>query len=639
MTIKDIAGLAGVSVSTVSKIMNNKDSHINAKTRERVLAIIKEYDYKPYAGMKSDTNSFLIGVIFPEDAGDFSQENAQMFEGFLDAAGSRGYSILPMRSGPNPEDERKCLSQLISKGVCAILWYPRAGSDAPSAGQEEMLREIRNKSIPHVVLNSAFPASAISPAYARMGYLAGKKLIDLHHRKILCITHDASFRSLQTLKGFEEALSEEPGISCTVENIQDVAAAPQNFHDSYSAVFCGCETDALRIFDILERNSFSIPADISLTSLLDFMPGDLPYPKISGVRMDSRLFGKALTEALIDAYEAGTMKIKTEPLPPVFEEGATLDVPPAFRAKSILSIGTINFDTTIMSGRLPESGTSLLAYSSTSSIGGKGVNQAVGAARLGQKVVLIGKIGNDAAAIQIMEELHSFGVLTHAVSRESRSETGKAYIQLEPTGESTITVVPGANNYLSGEYVRSKEAEFINAGYCMITGETPLETVIEACTLCRKHGVLTIYKPAAIHALPDSVYHMIDYFIPNQYEASLLSGICNSPEEQADFFLQKGCGNVIITLGSAGCYLKNKDGSFSDLPCTMFSVIDNTGAADAFISTFTSLLSMQYDLKEAVHIAQISAAYVVSKIGSASSMIDLATLESYVAIDKNKSGG
>ena len=65
MTIKEIAKLAGVSISTVSKIVNNKDQNINPETRNRVLKIVKEYNYTPYGTVKniSTAKTFVLGVL------------------------------------------------------------------------------------------------------------------------------------------------------------------------------------------------------------------------------------------------------------------------------------------------------------------------------------------------------------------------------------------------------------------------------------------------------------------------------------------------------------------------------------------------------------------------------------------------
>ena len=83
MTIKEIAQLSGVSISTVSKIMNHKDEHIAPETREKVLSIAKEYNYSPYAFARntSISKSFLLGVLLRSEP-----NYGKLLDGILSAA-------------------------------------------------------------------------------------------------------------------------------------------------------------------------------------------------------------------------------------------------------------------------------------------------------------------------------------------------------------------------------------------------------------------------------------------------------------------------------------------------------------------------------------------------------------------------
>lgn len=643
MTIKDIAKLAGVSVSTVSKIINNKDAYINESTRQRVLSIVKEYHYKPYAGVKSEANTFTFGIVIPRDPDIVTEaEIMTMIAGITREAQEQGYAVILLRSDTGEGSERKCISQLVSKNVSGILWYPipsnakKAETPSPVSESERdiVIQELGRSSIPYLVISDPSLPDSVCPAYEELGYFATEKLLSRYHTDILCAVHDDSLRSQKIAEGFRRAMVDH-NLLVPVQNIcraSALAETPADYSGSFSAILCTDQSDALALFGHLTSYHYSVPDNFSIVTALDYPQAAVPYPELSGISLNSSAFGRVLAQTLITMNETGsqTFKKETFDLPLTFIEGRTLDVPYSRRSKSILCIGTINYDCTIISDRLPQSGTSLMAFSSTYSIGGKGVNQAVGVARLGHKVILIGKTGNDPDSARIMKELNINGVLTHAVSHEIGHETGKAYIQLEANGDSTITVVPGANQYLTSEYVRSQEAVFSDASYCMITGEMPLETIIEACLMCSKHQVKTVFKPAAINALPDMLYPLIDYLIPNSYEASTLSGIKHQPSLQADYFLNKGVNCVIITLGASGCYMKNASQEGSYPACHMFSVVDNTGAGDAFVSAFTSCLYTNKSLEDSIRIAQIAAAFNVSKVGSAPSMIDRKTLDNFI---------
>lgn len=636
MTIKDIAELAGVSVSTVSKIMNNKDAHINENTRQRVLSVIKEYHYEPYAAVKNKVNNFTLGVIVPRSPDDASEpEAAAMLSGIIREAQKYGYAVIILRSEASVESERKCLAQLTAQNICGILWQPAPVEGRTLESSDIILQELDQTSLPYMILSDSTYPDAICPEYEAMGYSAATKLLEHYHTEILCAVHDDSYRSRQIAAGFHRAMTEHdssPQIQ-TLRMASEIIKNPAECLENCTAIFCTNQADAFSLFGFLTKNNYSIPEDISLMTVLDYSRESVPYPELSGISADSGSFGACLARALIVTHETGSRPSNKElgfSCGP-FVHGRTLDVPPSHRAKSILCVGPINYDCTIISDRLPQSGMSLIATSSSYSTGGKGSNQAIGAARLGQKAVLIGVVGDDPNSIRIMDELNDNGVLTHAVSRENNCESGRAYVQLDTNGDSTITVVPGANQYLTAEYVRSMESVFSNANYCMIPGEISLKTIIETCSLCKKHHVRTVFKPAAIRELPDILYPMIDYFIPNSFEAATLSGIKEQAALQADYFLRKGVGCVIITLGSEGCYLKNSVQENAYPAYHIFPVVDNTGAADAFISAFTSCLSMNRSLEDSIQTAQIAAAFTVSQVGSAPSMIDLKTLDNYIS--------
>lgn len=643
MTIKDIAELAGVSVSTVSKIMNHKDSHINENTRQRVLSVIKEYHYEPYAGVKAKINTFTLGVVIPENPDPASEpESAAILSGITEEAQQHGYTVVALRSKPSRESERKCISQLISQNVCGILWQPVPVSQSPEAEsspsaenyREMMIREFDRASIPYLILSDPSFPDSVCPEYEKLGYLAALKLLRNHHTEILCAVHDDSYRSRQITAGFQHAMAEYSLFPAeqNLSKVSEIMDSPADHLGNCTAILCTSQADALSLFGFLTRNNYVIPKDISLVTVLDYPRESVPYPELSGIPTDSRRFGACLSQSLIAMHETGSRQFDRESFAPSasFIDGQTLDVPLSYQAKSILCVGTINYDCTIIADRLPQSGMSLMAMSSSYSVGGKGANQAIGAARLGQKVILIGKVGDDSNSIRIMDELNANGVLTHAISREQNCESGKAYVQVDASGDSTITVVPGANQYLTPEYIKSMETLFSSASYCMIPGEIPLKTVVETCILCSRHKVKTVFKAAATRSFPDTLYPLIDYFIPNRFEAAALSGIGDQPSLQADYFLRKGVGCVIITLGADGCYLKNAAQENAYPACKMFPVVDNTGAGDAFISAFTSCLSMNHSLEDSIQIAQIAAAFTVSKVGSAPSMIDTKTLNNYI---------
>ena len=192
MTIKDIARLAGVSTSTVSKIMNGKGDGISPETSERVLKIIKEYNYKPYEGIRSaqNTRSFLIGVLI--DGGGVHQG---FLTGILETARCLGYSTIACTS-KTPEEEYKSLMMMLRHNVDGVLWEPLSSSGRQCAV------ELEKSGIPVLTVGDggADPAGNVSFDYQRVGYLAMEALMKSKHRHVLCLT-DFKRRKVRPLQG------------------------------------------------------------------------------------------------------------------------------------------------------------------------------------------------------------------------------------------------------------------------------------------------------------------------------------------------------------------------------------------------------------------------------------------------------
>ena len=179
MTINEIAKLAGVSPSTVSKIMNNKDSSISTETREHVLRIAKEYHYKPYASVitSNTSKSLCIGVIFRN-----ASEASSSVEGILSAARAEGYSVLFYESNLSAEQELKNVSAMLDLNIDGIILEP-VSSDFKSAEEQ-----IKRAGIPYILVNSNTKES-FQIDFEQLGYQATQALIDAKHTDIACLFH------------------------------------------------------------------------------------------------------------------------------------------------------------------------------------------------------------------------------------------------------------------------------------------------------------------------------------------------------------------------------------------------------------------------------------------------------------------
>ncbi len=310
------------------------------------------------------------------------------------------------------------------------------------------------------------------------------------------------------------------------------------------------------------------------------------------------------------------------PLPfqeqPKLDNDTTIGIPFTKRTQPLIIVGSINIDTYLKMEQLPSTGKSTITTSSAVYPGGKGMNQAVGATRLGARTALIGVVGNDVDADVIYSSLRSHGIDASSVRSSVDQVTGKAY----------IFVLAGANADLSPEDIQRNRRYFESGRFCLVQTEIPEATVFAACKLARSCGVSTILKPSACSHLNPELLPYVDILVPNLDEINLLCPD-GTLKEKAEYFLKRGVGTVIVTLGADGCYVKSEDWEEA-VPAVKFQSVDNTGACDAFISALAVYLQRGRTMRQAVRIATYAAAFSITREGVTPSLIDRRSLEAYI---------
>ena len=625
MTIKDIAKLAGVSISTVSKIINGKDEHINSQTRTRVLQIVKEYNFTPYGTVKNapGAKKFLLGVLLRS-----SEKSSLMLSGILQTAQEHGYGILLLDSLGDSSLEAKHITVLCKNQVDGVLWEP------VSANSHVFSQDLARQMIPFCFLNSTLQTPSFLIDFTQLGYILTQKLIEKKHSNIACLLKENSIRSEPFLEGFRKCLYDnqipysDEMIFYTPDGDFMQRMIQYNITGAVSTHF----EASLALYETMAKQHYDIPSNFSLISLKGGRYEDAYHPSISSVQIPFYEFGCHTCRQLIQICEKSASS-RPEYLfrPPCsLNHEQSISQPAFLKEKIFISVGSIHKDITFNVSMLPQLGNTLKIHNSATSIGGKGANQAVGIAKLGHTVSLVGAIGNDFEATFILNTLEKENVSTQGIYRNKNSRTGKAYIYTESDGESAITILPGANDDLVSADIENSLYLFRNACFCLISSEIPLETVIMAAETARRNNVTTIFKPSVLEEMPEELYKTIDIMVPNKKEASTLCPEYSSVEQQAEYFFNRGIPVVIITLGHEGCYLKTRDTS-RYFPAVNLAVVDTTGGADAFISALASYLFDGYTLEKSIQIAMIAAAFCVSRQGVSSALIDKNSLEVYIA--------
>jgi ribokinase len=296
--------------------------------------------------------------------------------------------------------------------------------------------------------------------------------------------------------------------------------------------------------------------------------------------------------------------------------------------KKVLVIGSINMDLVTKTSRVPKLGETLMGESFFTIPGGKGANQAVAATRLGAEVTLIGCIGEDAFGNQLKEGLTKEGIITSYVKPVTHTTTGTASITLS-NGDNSIIVVPGANFAVTPEYVQSFEQVIADSDILLLQLEIPLESVVEAVKIAKKHQVKVILNPAPIQALPKELLEQIDYITPNEHEQELLLSSPELTEEELKAIKAK----CIVTKGSKGVMLF-QDGVEKEIASFKVDVVDTTGAGDSFNGALALSLSEGMSLEEACTFANAVGALSVTKLGAQGGMPTKAEVEEFLNVRK-----
>jgi len=303
------------------------------------------------------------------------------------------------------------------------------------------------------------------------------------------------------------------------------------------------------------------------------------------------------------------------------------------RARSIVVVGSSNTDMIIRVPRIPRAGETLLGGEFLTAAGGKGANQAVGAARAGGKVAFIARVGRDTFGDQAIAGLRRDGIDVSCVFRDKLAPSGVALIFVAQDGENSIAVAGGANAKLSPSDVKKAAGVIRSAGLLVAQLETPLATVTAAVELAVKAGVPVILNPAPARPLPNSLLERISILTPNETEAELLTGIkvtdAAAAAKACSKLRSRGVGIVILTLGERGAFLADANGQRL-VPGFKVKTVDSTAAGDIFNGALSVALAEGKAVFDAVRFANAAAALSVTRLGAQPSAPSRADIEKFI---------
>ncbi|WNM35249.1 ribokinase [Streptomyces sp. Li-HN-5-11] len=282
----------------------------------------------------------------------------------------------------------------------------------------------------------------------------------------------------------------------------------------------------------------------------------------------------------------------------------------------LLVVGSANADLVIGVERRPGAGETVLGGDLAVHPGGKGANQAVAAARLGARTALLARVGDDAHGRLLLDSLRAAGADPVGVLAGG-APTGVALITVDPSGDNSIVVSPGANARLTPGDVRAATGLLHASRVVSAQLEIPLETVVE---IVRNLPAASrfVLNPSPPRPLPQEVLDACDPLIVNEHEAKVILGgsdVGGSPEDWARALLARGPRSVVVTLGAEGALVASAD-RVARVPSVTVDAVDTTGAGDAFTAALAWRLGAGAPLPEAAAYAARVGALAVTKRGA-----------------------
>ncbi|NYI04119.1 ribokinase [Allostreptomyces psammosilenae] len=282
-------------------------------------------------------------------------------------------------------------------------------------------------------------------------------------------------------------------------------------------------------------------------------------------------------------------------------------------------LGSANADLVVTVGRAPGAGETVSGHGFTTTVGGKGLNQAVAAARAGARVRMVATVGDDVHGRLLRDTLAREGVDTDALRVHPGLPTGTAHITVEDDGENRIVVVPGANAATGAHPDDLRALRDRPPRVLLLQLEIPVPAVVAAARAVAPSGTRVVLTPAPVPrgGLPGDLLGQVDLLVPNQHEACALAGTGDLAE--AVRWLLRRVPEVVVTLGARGCLHATRDGGHTVVPAVPVTAVDTTGAGDVFAGVLAVALAEGSPVDGALRRATAAAALSVTRSGAAAS--------------------
>lgn len=293
----------------------------------------------------------------------------------------------------------------------------------------------------------------------------------------------------------------------------------------------------------------------------------------------------------------------------------------------ILVFGSLNIDLSFPLPHLPVEGETVLAPACQPGPGGKGLNQAVAAARSGAATAMYGRVGDDPFGETLRRTLAAEGIAAAGVA-PGQSATGCAAIAVAADGRNLIMVGSGANREATADQV--PEDALDDRTTLVLQLEVPIAETVVLARRARARGARVVLNAAPAAVLPTGALAAVDVLVVNEIEAAMLTGL-SDPDAALGVLAAGDCGAVVLTRGGAGATARRGAESWH-VPALAIRPVDTVGAGDAFVGALAAALDAGADLPAALRRASVAGGLACLKPGAVAAMPDRAAIDA--ALDR-----
>ncbi len=301
---------------------------------------------------------------------------------------------------------------------------------------------------------------------------------------------------------------------------------------------------------------------------------------------------------------------------------------------TVVVVGSLNLDMVVGVVRMPDSGETVMGTGLNRHPGGKGLNQAVAAARLGARVHMIGALGEDEPGQWLRSVARAEGIDDTHIAQVA-APTGTAFIEVDASSANRIVVVSGANGQVTAEQVRAAIAAIPDLSVVLAQCEVPMPAVEAAMAAGRERGATTILNPAPAVPLDPALLAKVDILVPNEHEATVITGLPTGSLVDASAAARalndRGVKYAVITRGAHGATWSSAAHGSGSQPALPVSAIDTVAAGDAFCGGLAAGIAEGLGFADALRLASGAGALATTVVGAVPSLPDRPAVDALLA--------